>query len=344
MMTELQTLEGLDDAHRGAGFSCQLGYAERGHAIGVLQKLSSNSLLHHRRWPQLQQVHDGASDLSFIGALPGWRVLARHSTPSKTFHKVAGTLYHQTTDSAAPSGRKCLYDVDAGSEQSLVSSRPCPSSAADSLRGQSKVWSAAGPAQRPSSHGSSSLSTGTDSLHLLLDTSRKVCCASTQATSSWTSFSQFPLLRHHWRKGARLWRRVAFFLVSLVNSFFDACYLYGTYGWYRWDTQEYAADFFGEASASALTTTMDNANALGHRAAERWQCGALRCGRSSLRRAGQQVWSEAFPFFLVSFVFSWCLSKQVEDDKAHPGVSSNRRQSPFHRPCPREAVWSSSGT
>ena len=47
-MTELQTLEGLDDAHRGAGFSCQLGNAEQGHATGVLSNLSSVSLLLHR--------------------------------------------------------------------------------------------------------------------------------------------------------------------------------------------------------------------------------------------------------------------------------------------------------
>ena len=64
-MTELQTLEGLDDAHRGAGFSCQLGNAEQGHATGVLSNLSSVSLLLHMGWPQLQQVHDGClrSDL-----------------------------------------------------------------------------------------------------------------------------------------------------------------------------------------------------------------------------------------------------------------------------------------
>ena len=43
MMTKLQTLEGLDDAHRGAGFSCQLGNAEQGHAIGVFSNLSSIS-------------------------------------------------------------------------------------------------------------------------------------------------------------------------------------------------------------------------------------------------------------------------------------------------------------
>ena len=58
-MTELQTLEGVGDAHRGAGFSCQLGNAEQGHATGVLSNLSSVSLLLHRGWQQLQQVHDG---------------------------------------------------------------------------------------------------------------------------------------------------------------------------------------------------------------------------------------------------------------------------------------------
>ena len=64
-MTELQTLEGLDDAHRGAGFSSQLGNAEQGHSTEVLSNLSSVSLLLHREWPQLQQVHDGGlrSDL-----------------------------------------------------------------------------------------------------------------------------------------------------------------------------------------------------------------------------------------------------------------------------------------
>ena len=50
MITELQTLEGLEDAHRGAGYSCQLGNAEEG--IGILSKLSSISLLLHREGPQ----------------------------------------------------------------------------------------------------------------------------------------------------------------------------------------------------------------------------------------------------------------------------------------------------
>ena len=58
-----------------------------------------------------------------------------------------------------------------------------------------------------------------------------------------------------------------FLLVSFVNSFFDGFF-------YRWDSQAYAAEFFGEASASAPTTTVDYANAPGHRGEERWQCGA----------------------------------------------------------------------
>ena len=37
--TDFQTLEGVDDAHRGAGFSCQLGNAEQGHATGVSSNL-----------------------------------------------------------------------------------------------------------------------------------------------------------------------------------------------------------------------------------------------------------------------------------------------------------------
>ena len=43
MTTELRTLEGLDDAHCGAGYSCQLGNAEQGHVIGVLSNRSSIS-------------------------------------------------------------------------------------------------------------------------------------------------------------------------------------------------------------------------------------------------------------------------------------------------------------
>ena len=39
-MEELETLKGLNDAHRGAGFLCQAGNAEQGHAIGVLSNLS----------------------------------------------------------------------------------------------------------------------------------------------------------------------------------------------------------------------------------------------------------------------------------------------------------------
>ena len=68
-MSELQTLEGLGGAHRGAGFSCQLGNAEQGLAT-VLSNLSSVSLLLHRGWPQPQQVHDGVSDLLHRGPLP----------------------------------------------------------------------------------------------------------------------------------------------------------------------------------------------------------------------------------------------------------------------------------
>ena len=48
MMTGLATLEGLYDAHRGAGFSCQLRNAEQGHAMGVLSNRTSIPLLLHR--------------------------------------------------------------------------------------------------------------------------------------------------------------------------------------------------------------------------------------------------------------------------------------------------------
>ena len=69
-MSELETLQGLDGAHRGAGFSCQLGNAEQGLAAGVLSNLSSVSLFLHREWPQLQQVHDEVSVLIYRGPLP----------------------------------------------------------------------------------------------------------------------------------------------------------------------------------------------------------------------------------------------------------------------------------
>ena len=102
-MTELQTLEGLDDAHRGAGFSCQLGNAEQGHATGVLSNLSSVSLLLHRGWPQLQQVHDGVLDLVYRGPLPNTcPCTAQHNL--RGLQKMARAIFSQVTVLAAFSG------------------------------------------------------------------------------------------------------------------------------------------------------------------------------------------------------------------------------------------------
>ena len=103
MMTELQTQEGLDDAHRGAGCSYQLGNAEQGHAIGVLSNFSSIPLLLHRGWSQLQQVHDDASDLIYRG-------LSQESCPCTTQHNIKDITkngkHHLPSDySAAFSGR-----------------------------------------------------------------------------------------------------------------------------------------------------------------------------------------------------------------------------------------------
>ena len=69
LMKELQTLEGLDDAHRGTGFLCQLGSAEHGHAMGVLSNLSSLSSALHKGWPHLQPASDDGSVLVYRGPL-----------------------------------------------------------------------------------------------------------------------------------------------------------------------------------------------------------------------------------------------------------------------------------
>ena len=96
------------------------------------------------RWPQLQQGHDEAS--------PQSRVPTPHSTTSGTLQKVAST---SPSDHRLGSSfwQTCFNDLEA----------------AGYLGVGSKVWSAAGLAQRQFSHGSSSLSSGTGSLRPLLD-------------------------------------------------------------------------------------------------------------------------------------------------------------------------------
>ena len=151
-MTELQTLEGLDDAHRGAGFSCQLGNAEQRHAKGVLSNLSSISLSLHREWSQLQQVHDEASDLIYRGLLPKTCPCTTQADIRKVTEN--GKCHSQSAHSFGSSfWQKCFDGLEA----------------ADSLRVGSKAWPAAGLAQTPSSRGSSSLSSSTNSLRPLLD-------------------------------------------------------------------------------------------------------------------------------------------------------------------------------
>ena len=101
-ISELQTLEGLDGAHRGAGFSCQLGNAEQGLATGVLSNLSSVYLFLHRVWPQLQQVLDAVSVLIYRGPLP--ETCPWLSIISLKLQQRARTIFSQVTVLAAFSG------------------------------------------------------------------------------------------------------------------------------------------------------------------------------------------------------------------------------------------------
>ena len=68
-MTEFQSLEGLDDAHRGAGCSCQLGSAEQGLTTGILSNLSSAFSVLYRGWPQSQPTSAATSSLVNRGPL-----------------------------------------------------------------------------------------------------------------------------------------------------------------------------------------------------------------------------------------------------------------------------------
>ena len=135
MVTELQTLEGLDDVHRGAGYSCQLGNAEQ-------------STRQEPGWSQLQQLHDEESDLDHRGPLP-------ESRPYTTEHIIKDIATNGKHHTIGQQTRQFLLaevlqrsGLPQGGEQRLVSSRPCTKS---------------------SSHGSSSLSSGTGSLLSLLD-------------------------------------------------------------------------------------------------------------------------------------------------------------------------------
>ena len=121
MMTELQTLEGLDDAHRGAGYSCQLGSAEQGHAIGVWSNLSSISLLLHR-------------EVATVAARSR-RSLSPESCPNTTQHNIRNLAESGKHQSVRPQTRQLVLAevlqrsgsswLPWGWEQSLVSSRPC---------------------------------------------------------------------------------------------------------------------------------------------------------------------------------------------------------------------------
>ena len=151
-MSELQTLEGLDGVHRGAGFSCHLGNAEQGLATGVLSNVSSVSLFLHREWSQQQQVHGEVSVLIYRGPLP-------ETCPC--------TAQHNLTEVTA----KGKSHLQSGHSLGSVFWRKCFDGfeSAHSLRVGSKVWSATDSSLRPSSHFSPSLSSGTDSVHSLID-------------------------------------------------------------------------------------------------------------------------------------------------------------------------------
>ena len=152
-MTELQTLEGLDDAHRGAGFSCQLGNAERGLATGVLSNLSSVSLFLHRE--VATATASSRRGLSSYLPRPSSRDVSLYgsSTTSVRLQKMARAIFSQVTVLAAFSGGSV----------STASNQQTPSGWG------SKVWSAADISLRSSSHFSPSFSSGTVSFRSLLD-------------------------------------------------------------------------------------------------------------------------------------------------------------------------------
>ena len=140
-MTEFQSLEGLDDAHRGAGCSCQLGLAEQGLTTGILSNLSSASSVLYRGWPQLQPTSAATSSLVYRGPLQKTCSCTTQHTLTGVAHSLGSAFWRQCFD-----GFK----------------------SADSLRAGSKVWSAKSYTPRPSSHSSSSFSSGTGSLRHIL--------------------------------------------------------------------------------------------------------------------------------------------------------------------------------
>ena len=141
-MTEFQSLEGLDDAHRGAGCSCQLGFAVQGLTTGILSNLSSASSVLYRGWPQLQPTSAATSSLVYRGPLQKTCSCTSQHTLTGVAHSLGSAFWRQCFD-----GFK----------------------SADSLRAGSKVWSAKSYTPRPSSHSSSSFTSGTGSLHHILE-------------------------------------------------------------------------------------------------------------------------------------------------------------------------------
>ena len=140
-MTEFQSLEGLDDAHRGAGCSCQLRFAEQGLTTGILSNLSSASSVLYRGWPQLQPISAAASSLVYRGPLQKTCPCTTQHTLTRVAHSLGSAFWRQCFD-----GFK----------------------SADSLRAGSKVWSAKCYTPRPSSHSAFSFSSGASSLHHML--------------------------------------------------------------------------------------------------------------------------------------------------------------------------------
>ena len=66
-LREFQSLHGINDACRGAGFPCQLGHAKFRRPVGVLTNIASLFDKLYRGWPLLSQCDN---DLKYRGSLP----------------------------------------------------------------------------------------------------------------------------------------------------------------------------------------------------------------------------------------------------------------------------------
>ena len=199
MMTELQTKEGLDDAHRGAGFSCQLGNAEQGLATGVLSNLSPVSLLLHRGGHSYSTFTTRSQILS-TEALFQRRVPARHRKTSLKLQQMARAIFSQVTLLAAFSGGS----ISTASNQQTPSGWRAKLGQLQIIR-YGRLLTSRLPFPLAPTLFSLFWTSGS------AGTSREVHCAFTRATPSLASSSFLGLHLQPWLKDALLWLRVARF-------------------------------------------------------------------------------------------------------------------------------------